>query len=41
MYKKPTMKKPKFYDCKDIIELIETNETEKIKIYIENKYKII
>ena len=41
MYKKPTMKKPKFYDCKDIIELIETNETEKIKIYIENKYKIL
>jgi len=40
-YKKPTMKKPKFYDCSDIIELIENKDTEKIKLYVEKKYNLI
>jgi len=40
-YKTTKMKKPKFYDCTEILELIKNNDIETIKIYIENKYKII
>jgi hypothetical protein len=35
------MKKPKFFDCSDIIELIEQKDTEKITTYIEKKYKLL
>ena len=35
------MKKPKFYNCDDILELIENEDTEKIKTYIEKKYNLI
>ena len=40
-YKKTNMKKPKFYDCSDIIELIDNKETDKIATYIEKKYKLV
>lgn len=40
-YKKTTMKKPKFYDCSEILELIEKRDTDKIITYIEKKYNII
>ena len=40
-YKTEKMKKPKFFSSIEILELIENNDIEKIKIYIENKYKII
>ena len=40
-HKTPTMKKPKFYDCSEILELIETKNTDKIIDYIEKKYKLI
>jgi DNA topoisomerase-1 len=40
-YKTTKMKKPKFFDCSDIIELIEQKDTEKITTYIEKKYKLL
>jgi DNA topoisomerase-1 len=40
-YKTPKMSKPKFFDCSDIIELIEQKDTEKITTYIEKKYKLL
>ena len=40
-HKTLTMKKPKFYDCSEIIEFIETKNTDKIIDYIEKKYKLI
>ena len=40
-HKTPKMKKPKFYDCSEIIEFIETKNTDKIIDYIEKKYKLI
>ena len=40
-YKKANMKKPKFYDCSDILELINQKDTDKIVTYIEKKYNII
>ena len=39
-YKKASMKKPKFYNCDEIIELIESREIDKILEYIQKKYKI-
>jgi DNA topoisomerase-1 len=40
-YKKPNMKKPKFYDCSEIKEYIENNDDDKIIDYIQKKYNII
>jgi DNA topoisomerase-1 len=40
-YKKPNMKKPKFFDCSEIKEYIENNDDDKIIDYIQKKYKII
>ena len=40
-YKKPSMKKPKFYNCDEIIEYIETRDKDKILEYIQKKYKLI
>ena len=39
-YKKPSMKKPKFYNCDEIIEHIESRDIDKIIEYIHKKYKI-
>jgi DNA topoisomerase-1 len=39
-YKKPSMKKPKFYNCDEIIEDIESRDIDKILDYIHKKYKI-
>jgi len=39
-YKKPSMKKPKFYNCDEIIEHIESRDIDKITEYIHKKYKI-
>jgi DNA topoisomerase-1 len=39
-YKKASMKKPKFYNCDEIIELIESREIDKILEYIQKNYKI-
>ena len=35
------MKKPKFYNCDEIIELIENKDTDKISTYIEKKYNLL
>ena len=35
------MKKPKFYSCSEIIEYIDSRDTDKIIDYIEKKYKLI
>jgi DNA topoisomerase-1 len=40
-YKKPTMKKPKFYNCDEVIEFIESRDKDKILDYIQKKYKLI
>jgi DNA topoisomerase-1 len=40
-YKTIKMKKPKFYDCSEIIEYIDSRDTDKIIDYIEKKYKLI
>jgi DNA topoisomerase-1 len=40
-YKKPSMKKPKFYNCDDVIEMIEARDTENLLEYIQKKYKLI
>ena len=40
-YKKPNMKKPKFFDCSEIKEYIEKNDDDKIIDYIQKKYNII
>ena len=40
-YKKANMKKPKFYGCTEILELIEQHDTDKIVTYVEKKYNII
>jgi len=40
-HKTSSMKKPKFYDCSEILELIENKNTDKIIDYIEKKYKLI
>ena len=40
-YKKTNMKKPKFYNCDEVIEHIETRNKDKILEYIEKKYKLV
>ena len=40
-HKNAKMKKPKFYDCSEIIEYIDSRDTDKIIDYIEKKYKLI
>jgi DNA topoisomerase-1 len=40
-YKTSKMKKPKFYNCDEIIELIENKDTDKISTYIEKKYNLL
>jgi DNA topoisomerase-1 len=40
-HKNAKMKKPKFYNCSEIIEYIEMHDTDKIIDYIEKKYKLI
>lgn len=40
-YKKPTMKKPKFYNCDEVIELIDAREIEPLIEFIQKKYKLI
>ena len=40
-YKKNNMKKPKFYNCDEIIEHIESRNIDKIVEYIKKKYKLI
>lgn len=40
-HKTSKMKKPKFYDCSEIIEYIDSRDTDKIIDYIEKKYKLI
>jgi hypothetical protein len=39
-YKKKSMKKPKFYNCDEIMEHIESRDIDKILEYIHKKYKI-
>ena len=39
-YKKASMKKPKFYNCDEILEYIESRDIDKILEYIQKKYKI-
>ena len=40
-YKTAKMTKPKFYNCDEIIELIENKDTDKISTYIEKKYNLL
>jgi len=40
-YKTAKMTKPKFYNCDEIIELIENKDTEKISTYVEKKYNLL
>ena len=40
-YKKPSMKKPKFYNCDEVTESIEARDKDKILEYIQKKYKLI
>jgi DNA topoisomerase-1 len=40
-HKNAKMKKPKFYSCSEIIEYIDSRDTDKIIDYIEKKYKLI
>jgi hypothetical protein len=40
-YKKPSMKKPKFYNCDEVLDLIESRDKDKLLDYIQKKYKLI
>jgi hypothetical protein len=41
LYNKTYMKKPKFYNCDEVLESIESRDKEKILDYIQKKYKLI
>jgi hypothetical protein len=40
-YKKPSMKKPKFYNCDEVIEFIESRDKDKLLDYVQKKYNLI
>ena len=40
-YKKPSMKKPKFYNCDEVLEFIESRDKDKILDYVQKKYKLL
>jgi DNA topoisomerase-1 len=40
-YKKPSMKKPKFYNCDEVIEFIESRDKDKLLEYVQKKYNLI
>jgi hypothetical protein len=40
-YKKPSMKKPKFYNCDEAIEFIESRDKDKLLEYVQKKYNLI
>ena len=40
-YKKPSMKKPKFYNCDEVIDFIESRDKDKLLEYVQKKYNLI